>query len=395
MKGKTLHLLILEDSPDDAELAVKELERQGFIVEWSRVETEKAFQEAINKNPDLILADYSLPSFDGMSALKMQQKMASEIPLIIISGKIGEEVAVKCIKSGATDYVLKDRLFRLGPVVKRALEEAQEHQARKRAEEALRKAYYELEIRVKDRTAQLRAVNEELKAFVYSVSHDLRAPLRAIDGFSKILLEDYRDTLDRKGQHYLRRIRVSVQNMNRLIDDLLGLSRIGRRQMNRRMINLENVVKRAYNLLEDVWKDRKVNFTVHRCPPVFADPHLMQIVFVNLLSNALKFTRDCVIAEIEVGYKRKDNRTVFFLRDNGIGFDMKYANRLFTLFQRLHHRQEYEGTGIGLAIVQRIIHRHGGQIWAESAPGSGATFYFTLQGRNHETKRCKNPLSGG
>lgn len=160
---KTLHLLILEDSPDDAELAVKELEREGFMVEWSRVETEKAFREAIDKTPNLILVDYDLPSFDGMSALKVQQEITPEIPLIIISGKIGEEVAVDSIKSGATDYVLKDRLFRLGPVIKRALEEAKAYRERKRAEEALQRAHDEMERRVEERTADLRITNEKLR----------------------------------------------------------------------------------------------------------------------------------------------------------------------------------------------------------------------------------------
>lgn len=235
-----------------------------------------------------------------------------------------------------------------------------------------------MEIRVKERTAELQIANKELETFSYSVSHDLRAPLRYIDGFSKIIHEDYSNILDEQGQHYLQRIRASAQNMGQLIDDLLDLSHIGRQPMKKKLINLETIIKKAYQSLHQEWKDRKVNFIVHSCPSVFADPNLMLIAFMNLLSNALKFTRKRTTAEIEIGCKKKNNQMVFFIKDNGIGFDMKYVDKLFIPFQRLHREEEYEGTGIGLVTVQRIIHRHGGQIWAESQPGSKTTFYFTL-----------------
>lgn len=219
----------------------------------------------------------------------------------------------------------------------------------------------------------------ELEAFAYSVSHDLQAPLRAISGFSEILLKDYLDTLDDQGQHYLQRVRAGTVNMSQMIEDLLTLSRLGRRPINKKRVDLEELVKEAYELLSDTkMKNRKVDFTIKPCPPVSADPHLLKIALTNLLSNALKFTGKCKKAEIEFGNRTEGNNIIFYIKDNGIGFDMKYADKLFSPFQRLHREEEYEGSGIGLAIVQRIIHRHGGKIWAESFSGLGTTFYFTL-----------------
>ena len=255
---------------------------------------------------------------------------------------------------------------------------------RQQAEEDIQRLNGELEHRL----VELGAINRELETFSYSVSHDLRVPLRAIDGFSSALAEDYSSSLGKEGQGYLERVRAGVKNMNQLIEDLLNLSRIGRRPMNRRIASLEDVAKEAYQSLEQKWAKRKVNFVINPLPSVLVDPGLLGIVFTNLFSNALKFTRNCADAQIEVGSKIKDGEEIFFVKDNGVGFDMKYADKLFSPFQRLHSQEEYEGTGVGLATVRRIIHRHGGRIWAESRPGSGTTFYFTLQGnglRGQET----------
>ena len=249
---------------------------------------------------------------------------------------------------------------------------------RKRAEKALKKAHGELEIRVQERTAEITAVNNELESFAYSVSHDLRAPLRAIDGFSKILLEENSDVLNKKGQRYLQRIRAGAQRMAHLIDDLLNLSRIGRKPIDKKTIKPKIIAEDVFKSLKEEYKSGKVEFIAHKCPTAFADPGLMQIVFTNLLSNALKFTKNKQDAKIEVGYKIKNKQKVFFVKDNGVGFDMKYADKLFSPFQRLHRVEDYEGSGIGLAIVQRIIHKHDGWINVESKPDSGTTFYFSL-----------------
>ncbi|MCK4308130.1 PAS domain S-box protein [candidate division WOR-3 bacterium] len=250
---------------------------------------------------------------------------------------------------------------------------------RKQAQQALQKSHDELELRVKERTVELVASNKELEAFAYSISHDLQAPLRAISGFSEILLKDYLNTLDDQGQHYLQRVGAGAVNMSQMIEDLLNLSRIGRRPINKKRVDLEELVKETYKLLSEAErKDRKIDFTIKPCPPILADPQLLKIVLTNLFSNALKFTRKCKKAEIKFGCKTEDKKTIFYIKDNGIGFDMKYADKLFGSFQRLHRKEEYEGSGIGLATVQRIIHRHGRKIWAESLPGSGTTFYFTL-----------------
>jgi len=232
--------------------------------------------------------------------------------------------------------------------------------------------------KLKGTTNQLGNANKELEAFAYSVSHDLRAPLRNIDGFSQILLEDYSGILDKQGRHYLQRVRAGTQNMGQLIDDILSLSRSGRHHMNKKTINMESIVKEVCKSLENELKDRKVDFIIHECPTALADSHLVKIVFTNLLSNALKFTGIRKNAKIETGSMTEDGHTVFFIKDNGTGFDMNYADKLFIAFQRLHRAEEYEGTGIGLAIVQRIIHRHGGRIWAESELNVGTTFYFTF-----------------
>lgn len=232
----------------------------------------------------------------------------------------------------------------------------------------------------------LQAVNIELEAFSYSVSHDLRAPLRSIDGFGQALLEDYNDILDETGQDYLKRIRAATQRMGQLIDDLLNLSRLIRSEMHLDPVNLSLLAEEICTELQQNEPDRQVEFIIKSGLIVQGDPRLLQILLVNLFQNAWKFTSTSVQAQIEMGQTlTKNHIPVYFVRDNGVGFDMNYVQKLFKPFQRLHNTQEFPGNGIGLAIVQRVINRHGGQIWAEGSLEKGATFYFTLVAAEENT----------
>jgi light-regulated signal transduction histidine kinase (bacteriophytochrome) len=226
---------------------------------------------------------------------------------------------------------------------------------------------------------ELEEANQELEAFSYSVSHDLRAPLRGIDGFSFALLEDYGDKLDQQGQNYLRQIRESTQLMGQLIDGMLRLSRTSRAEMYPMSVNLTEI---AESILQDLQKSqpaRKAEFIISAAVNANGDKTLLAALLRNLFENAWKFTSGCQMTRIEFGVVDHDGTSAYFVRDNGIGFDMQYSDKLFKPFSRLHTRDEYPGTGIGLANVQRIVRRHGGQVWADARPGEGATFHFTLE----------------
>lgn len=256
---------------------------------------------------------------------------------------------------------------------------------RKRAEEEVHQLNASLESRVVERThavqeanLQLEAINKELEAFAYSVSHDLRAPLRGIDGWSLALLEDYGSSIDEQAKQYLYRVRSETQRMGQLIDDMLQLSRVTRTEMQRNPVDLTTMAKGISTSLREVHTDRRINFTIAPGLTAVGDEGLLNIVLTNLLNNAVKFTRDRAEAAIEFGEDRQNGSSAFFVRDNGVGFDMAYSGTLFTAFQRLHKASEFTGTGIGLATVQRAVHRHGGQVWAEAKVGEGASFYFTI-----------------
>jgi len=250
---------------------------------------------------------------------------------------------------------------------------------RKAAETEILRMNEDLEQRVLDRTARLEAANQEMESFSYSVSHDLRSPLRSIDGFSQILLEDYRAGLDEAGRHYLSRIRLGAQRMGQIIDDLLRMSRIDRTELARTEVDLSALGRAVADSLARADPGRRVELSIQPGLRAWADMTLLQTVLENLLGNAWKFTRRRPDPRIELGGTvSAQGEAILFIRDNGAGFDMAYADRLYRSFQRLHSVEDFEGTGIGLTIVQRILHRHGGRIWADSRPDGGATFFFTL-----------------
>ncbi len=249
---------------------------------------------------------------------------------------------------------------------------------RKEAEATLRQLAEELEERFAARTADLSAANEELEAFAYSVSHDLRAPLRGIDGFSQAVLEEYSESLDETGRDYLVRLRSASQRMGHLIDDMLSLSRVSRVDLSKEQVDLSAIATSLAVELQDREPDREVEFIIHDGVAALGDFRFLSIVLENLLANAFKFTSKCATARIEFGRELVNGENAYFVRDDGVGFDMTYADQLFVPFQRLHTDSEFPGSGIGLATIRRIVGRHGGHVWAQGEVDRGATVYFTL-----------------
>jgi PAS domain S-box-containing protein len=260
-----------------------------------------------------------------------------------------------------------------------------------RSQQAIRILNRDLEHKVMERTAELQAINQDLEAFTYSVSHDLRAPLRHLTGFTRILVEDFGPQLPPEAQNHLQRIEQGANRMGRLVDELLGLTRVGRQTLTVQVTSLTSIVKDVLLMLEPEIEGRQVEWEISELPFVECDATLIRQVFQNLISNALKYSRPCPRAVIEIGHTDKDGQQAIFVRDNGVGFSMKYADKLFGVFQRLHRAEDFEGTGVGLATVHRIIQKHGGRVWAESELDRGATFYFTLGGFDQST--VKNAMA--
>jgi len=361
-------ILIVDDEVAQMKALCNTLKDHGY--ETTGYSSAQAALDSVAETSfDLLLTDLMMPEMDGITLLQKALQKDSNLVGIIMTGEGTITTAVEAMKSGALDYILKPfKLSAILPVLERALTVR-----RLRLENAA------LELRVRERTSELEAANKELEAFSYSVSHDLRAPLRHIDGFADMLSKSSgAAALSEKEKRFLNLISESAKQMNHLIEDLLEFSRTSRVEMRRTEVNLQEMLETIIQELQPEIEGRNIVWEKGPLPRVQADPSLLRQVFSNLLFNAIKYSRPRDPARIEIGSRAEPGETVIFIRDNGVGFDMEYAHKLFGVFQRLHRNEEFEGTGIGLANVRRIVARHGGRTWAEGKVDEGATFYFSL-----------------
>ena len=364
-----VRLLIVDDEPAQMQALCDTLAEHGF--DTHGVDSGPQALAALREGRyELLLADLMMPGMSGIELLREALAIDEQMAAVIMTGEGTIGSAVDAMRSGALDYILKPfRLSTVLPVLNRAL-----------MIRRLRLDNAGLLRRVQEHAAELQAANHELDAFTRSASHDLRAPLHVIQGFAALVLERSADLLPAEQADWLRRIEHAAQQMSQLIDDLMRLSRLGRQALIVRPLDMGRLASELVGELRQAQPQRDVDWHIGALPPAHGDAALLRQVYMNLLSNALKFTRNCRPARIELGHGGPDGGGAYFVRDNGPGFDMARASRLFEAFQRLHRADEYEGSGVGLSIVQRIVQRHGGRIWAKAAPGQGATFYFTLSG---------------
>jgi signal transduction histidine kinase len=385
-------ILLVDDRPEN--LTALEALLGDMEIETARaLSGNEALRLTLKQDFALVLLDVQMPAMDGFETAELMRSnpKTRHLPIIFVTAGMKEvKYQFKGYDAGAVDYLAKPiepvilrskvRVFRDLYLQRRELEDHRQHLQslvdQRTAE--LSKAAQELEQRVITRTEELQLANQQLEAFAYSVSHDLRAPLRHIDAFSQMLMTDHAERLDEEAQAILHRIVTGCEQMGRLIDAILTLSKTARQPLNKVIVNTDRLVRQAYEELTTDMTLQKITFVVHPLPECLADPLLLNQVLVNLIGNAIKYSRKQDSPRIEVGCSQESGKPVYYVRDNGSGFNMNYADKLFGVFQRLHSSNEFEGTGVGLAIVQNIIQRHGGRVWAEAEAGKGATFYFTL-----------------
>ena len=371
----TLHVLLVEHNQLDAELVLRALGADGFDVTSVLVQDEAGFTSALRTRcAEVVLADYNLPNWKGMEVLNVLRREGLDIPMILVSGALGDVNAVECIKQGATDYVLKDGLARLPEVVRRALREKSERTWRRQAEEDLAR-----------KVDELARSNADLEQFAYVASHDLQEPLRMVTAYTQLLAERYRGKLDENADKFIAYAADGAQRMQVLIRDLLAFSRVGGKEAPG-SVDCNVVMKDVLQALAAAIEESGAVVRLGELPVVWADRTQVAQVFQNLIGNAIKF-RGKEPPMVSVQAEEAGQQWQFSVSDNGIGIAPEYAENVFVVFQRLHGREEYPGNGIGLAICKKIVEHNGGKIWVESQTESGSTFKFTLPCYHHEEEK--------
>ena len=380
---RPLRALIIEDSADDAVLIIDTLQHGGFDVSPHRVQTAIDTQAALSTERwDVIFADYMLRGFTGMDALELSRELAADTPFIIVSGSIGEEIAVEAMRAGAHDYVMKDRLQRLPAAVARELREA-ENRTQKRAAEKERDRQRE-EVAQKNeelaaRAEQLYRSNRDLERFAFIAAHDLQEPLRNVRAFSQLIVRRYAPTDNADAREFATYVSEGVQRMEALIRGLLAYSRaVHNGGISRISVNTTKVVELLIRQLSEQIADAGAEVTHGPLPWVVADELQLIAVLQNLLINALKYRDASRAPKIIISAYKRENDTIFSVADNGIGIPLQYQEQIFVIFKRLHRAADIPGIGVGLSLAKRLVQNHGGEIWVESEPGKGSTFHFTL-----------------
>lgn len=373
-----LRAVLVEDNRLDAELVLRALRKDGYEVSAVIVQDEAGFVEALRtQSPEVILADYNLPNWTGMEVLNVLRRQELDIPMILVSGALGDVTAVECIRQGVTDYVLKDGLARLAEVIRRALREKHERSLRRQMEEDLAK-----------KVEELARSNADLEQFAYVASHDLQEPLRMVAAYTQLLSERYRGKLDANADKFIGYASEGALRMQVLIQDLLAFSRVGRVNSAYTKVDCNAVVEEVRQTLASAIAESAAIVAHADLPTIWVDRTQMMQLFQNLVGNAIKF-RGKEAPEIFVHAEKAGQYWLFSVTDNGIGIAPEYAENIFVVFQRLHARTEYPGNGIGLAICKKIVERSGGRIWVESQPGSGSTFKFSMPIHNSNDEGSK------
>lgn len=385
-------LLLCDDMPEIREFIRSEVDRHPDLkVVGEASNGLEAVEMAKMLRPDLVVMDLSMPRMDGAAALAKILEHDAAIAIVILTGMEDSALETKLITSGASAFIRKGAsLTEIITTIREVIGSNQEdlgsevvrvETLNEQLEERVRRRTAELESKTREleaKTLELQASVAEMESFAYSVSHDLRAPLRAMDGFSRILLDELGDSIPQDKRRYLENIRKNAQGMQELVDGLLAFSRLGRAALAPRLLDPSILVRQAISDIGSVLERTDVEIVIEDLPSCYADPVLLKQVFVNLLSNAVKFSNRVPGATVVVGAEKSGSEVAYFVKDNGVGFDQRFVEQIFGVFQRLHRAEDYEGTGIGLALVNRIVTRHGGRVWAESAVGEGATFRFVI-----------------